>query len=355
MSGDKKRVLVVDDSVFARKIVSDLLSSCPSLEVIGAAKNGREALEMVRTLRPDVVTMDVEMPELDGITALKHIMRETPVPVVMLSSLTVQGARTSLQALQYGAVDIMAKPHGSHSLGLTAHRDELVKKVLSAASIDVSHLRPVTPVRSRISPSAAASVRFPVVIIASSTGGPRALRTLMPGLSTSPAAAYVIVQHLPEGFSGPFAEDLNTTTDLQVHEAQDGDMIRAGEVLVAKSGYHCVVETGGVVRLARTPPLWGVRPAADVTMVSATPVFGPRLIGVVLTGMGRDGTDGIRLIRQVGGQTIAEHESSSVVYGMPRSAIESGAVDTIAPLHNIPQAINAAILQCESNRRRPAA
>lgn len=351
MTAEKKRVLVVDDSVFARKIISDIIGSSPELTVAGAAASGKEALPLVERLRPDVITLDIEMPGIDGIETLRRIMQERPTPVLMLSSLTSRGAKESIVALRLGAVDVMAKPHGSHSIGLTALRDELIAKVLAASRVDVSHLGPVAAPRQRAaSPPRArtAAVRpsaYPVVIVASSTGGPRALRMLVPGLTSQAGAAYVIVQHLPEGFSGPLAVDLDACTDLRVREASDGDSLHPGDVLLARAGYHLTFADAATVRLAKTPPLWGVRPSADVTMVSAVPILGSRLIAVVLTGMGRDGADGLRLIKQAGGVTLAEHESSCVVYGMPRTAAETGAVDVVAPIEAMAEAVNSAVIK----------
>ncbi len=341
----RKRVLVVDDSVFARKIISDILTSSPRLEVVGLAVNGLEALAKIGELNPDVVTLDVEMPALDGLETLRRIMREHPTPVVMLSSLTARGAKESITALTLGAVDVMAKPHGSHSIGLGSQADELIAKVIAAAEANVSPLatvgKPRAPVRA-VS-SCLSPVNFPVVIIASSTGGPRALRQLMPQLDASLGAAYVLVQHLPDGFSGPMAHDLNTLTQIEVRETEQGDLVRSGVALLARSGYHCVIESGGRISLARTAPLWGVRPAADITIASAVPVYGNRLVGVVLTGMGCDGADGLRMIGDAGGATIAEHESTCVVYGMPRVAIERGYAHTVAPLSGIAGAIATAV------------
>lgn len=350
MPGAKKRVLIADDSVFARRIISDIINASPDLEVIGTVTNGREVLLQVENLRPDVITLDVEMPKLDGIETLRRLMKENPTPVVMLSSLTVRGAKESVEALRLGAVDIMAKPGGSHSLGLSAYSDELIAKILAAANVDPAVLKPFVQPRAR--PTAQLPVLRsstpPVVIIASSTGGPRAIRAVVPRLTD--AAAYLIVQHLPEGFSGPMAQDIDGVTDCNVREASDGDGLHSGDVLFAKAGYHCVFDRASSVRLTRDPPLWGVRPAADITIASAAPVFGSRLIGVVLTGMGRDGADGMRLIKEAGGTTIAEHESSCVVYGMPRVAIESGIVDVVAPLQRMADAINASVSQVSRTR-----
>ncbi|MCL5104555.1 MAG: chemotaxis response regulator protein-glutamate methylesterase [Armatimonadetes bacterium] len=352
VSTEKKRVLIVDDSVFARKIVSDILSSSPRLEIVGVANDGLVALVMVETLKPDVITLDVEMPRLNGIETLRRLMKEHPTPVLMLSSLTETGANESMEALRLGAVDVMAKPHGSHSLGLNTQKDELIAKVLAAASVQVSHLLPIGNPRPRVrvQPSIPVSTSFPVVMIASSTGGPRALRTIVPELTTAAGCAYVLVQHLPVGFSAALARDLNNLTDLNLRESSDGDSLRAGDAIFAKAGYHTIFDRQGKVRITTDPPLWGVRPAADVTIVSAIPVFGQRLVGVVLTGMGRDGANGARLIKESGGIVIAEHESSCVVYGMPRAAIESGVVDKVSPLTRIPDAIHEAVMKAAKGR-----
>jgi two-component system chemotaxis response regulator CheB len=357
----KKRVLVVDDSVFARRIVTDTLSKSPDLEVVGAATNGQEALLLIQRLRPDVVTLDIEMPGINGLETLRRIMAERPTPVVMLSSLTVSGATESIQALKLGAVDIMAKPHGSHALGLSnAQISELIGKVLAAASVSAAKLPPTlmkhVPHRPTARPSSVVSpTHFPIVLIASSTGGPRALRTIVPYLPTDNGAAYVVVQHLPEGFSGPLVKDLNAMTELNAYESANDQTISPGDLIFARAGYHTVFGSNGVVKVTSDPPLWGVRPSADVTMASMVPVFRSRLIGVVLTGMGRDGANGTVLIKETGGITISEHESTCVD-GMPKSAFETGAVDVVAPLDQIPDAISDALAKAVTKHtRRPAA
>lgn len=352
MAEPKVRVLIVDDSVFARKVVSDNLISSPDIEVVGIATNGVDGLAKIKDLRPDVVTMDVEMPELDGLSTLKRVMAECPTPVVMLSSLTVGGAKESIQALRYGAVDIMAKPHGTHSIGLSLLRDELIAKVLGAAKVDVARL--ATPQSGNIRPKARSATLAgpyaPIVAIASSTGGPRALRTLIPSLTCDAGVAYVVIQHLPEGFSRPLAQDLNNFTDLNVRESEDGDTLKSGDLIFAKAGYHSVFDKFGKITLLKSPPLWGVRPSADITMASLAPVYRSRMIGVILTGMGRDGADGIKLIKEVGGMTLSEHESSCVVYGMPRVAFETGCVDIVSPLQYMAEAVNAAVIKVSQGR-----
>jgi two-component system chemotaxis response regulator CheB len=356
LSSAKKRVLVVDDSVFARKITTDILSASPDLEVVGFAVNGLDALKRVKELKPDVVVLDVEMPKLNGIETLRRIMQEQPTPVLMLSSLTTEGAAESLQALRYGAVDVMAKPNSSLGLGMSVLSDDLVAKVCAAAEVEVSHLGPApnAPPHPHVQSSRPPIVKFPIVMIASSTGGPRALRNLIPDLTDSDGVAYVIVQHLPPGFTGPFARDLDTLTTLNVRESSGGDTLKPGDVMFAKSGFHTVFDKCGNVHLTSDPTLWGVRPSADVTIASAVPVFRNRLIGVILTGMGRDGANGMKMIKEAGGVTLAEHESSCVVYGMPRVAIEMEVVDAILPLQHMAEAISATVWKVAQSQRRKA-
>ncbi len=352
MTGSTVKVLIVDDSVFARKIVADVLDSSPEIEVVGTAVDGKDALVKIPELNPDVVTLDIEMPNINGLETLKRIMQEHPVPVVMLSSLTVSGAKESIQALRYGAVDLMAKPHGSHSMGLTMLREEIISKVISASKVDVGKLKhagmgqasKAAPPR-KVDSSKMKSKATPIVLIASSTGGPRALRTIVPDLTTDAGVAYVVVQHLPDGFSAAMAADLNNDTALNVREAADGDVICPGDLIFAKAGSHLVWDAGNKLRLTQTPPLWGVRPSADVTMVSAAPIYRDRIVGVVLTGMGKDGADGITEIKKYGGYNIAEDESTCVVFGMPRAAIETGKIDKVVPLNKMAKAINLAVVE----------
>lgn len=350
-------MLVVDDSVFARKTISDILTSSPLIDVVGFARDGIEALKLVPELKPDVVTLDVEMPRMDGIETLRRLMSEHPIPVVMLSALTTAGASKSIEALKLGAVDVMAKPNGSYGIGLASEKDELISKVLVAARVQVSKLLPATKAgpRRRIVSKASTVDSFPVVIIASSTGGPKALRTIVPDLTLEQGCAYVVVQHLPEGFSSPLARDLDTLTDLNVRESEDNYELKPGDMLFARAGFHTVFDQRGRVKITTDPPLWGVRPSADVTMASAAPLFGDRLVGVVLTGMGRDGANGIRAIKDAGGIAIAEHESSCVVYGMPRAAVETGVVDFVAPLLQIPSVIHKAVLKIARRLDKSAA
>lgn len=341
-----KRVLVVDDSAFARKLIRDILDSSGALKVVDTASNGREALSKLDSVAPDVITLDVEMPLMNGIETLTKIMQERPTPVVMLSSLTTKGAEISMTALQLGAVDVVAKPVARGLPQLQVIADALVTTVVAAAHADVRKLSLRPSITSRrvmqLSGSRVGAV-LPVVVIASSTGGPRALRYLVPKLADDVSAFYLIVQHLPVGFTTAMARDLDGLSTLTVREAEDNDSPQPGMVFIAPAGKHTAFARSGRIMLTEDPPLWGVRPAADIAMTTAASVFGQRAIGVVLTGMGRDGAHGLSIIKNNGGTTLAEHESSCIIYGMPKVAIESGAAQSVIPLDKMPDAIAAAV------------
>lgn len=341
-----KKVLIVDDSAFARKLIRDILSSSAELTVVDTASNGLDALAKLDEVRPDVITMDVEMPGMNGMETLARIMEVRPTPVVMLSSLTTMGAEISVAALGLGAVDVLAKPIARGLPQLQEIADALISTVVSAAAVDVRKLTKrgddwVMPLRPSARRSPTGPV--PVVIIASSTGGPRALRYLVPRLQTDRSAFYVIVQHLPQGFTTTFARDLNILTPMDVREAVNGDTPRPDTILIAPAGVHAQFNKSGSIVLTDDPPLWGVRPSADITMASAGNLFGARTVGVVLTGMGKDGAHGLKIIKAKGGTTLAEHESSCIIYGMPKAAINSGAAQKAVPLDRMSSAIASAV------------
>jgi len=331
------RVLVVDDSAFIRHAVSKHLGADPEVEVIGQATDGLDALEQVRKLKPDVVTLDVEMPRLDGLGMLERLMRERPTPVVMLSSVTSEGADATMRALALGAVDFVTKP----SLNVTVGRvmAELIAKIKAAAA---SRVKP-KPIPLRPAPPAAREARSlrplrrndKVLVIGSSTGGPRALYEVIPALPADLPVAVLVVQHMPAGFTRSLAQRLDQATALVVKEAETGDSLRAHQVLVAPGGYHMLIGENGAVALDDGPTVNGVRPSVDVTMKALAEHYGPRVVAVVLTGMGRDGMAGALAIKARGGRVIAEDESTCVVYGMPKSVVEAGAVDKIVPLPDI--------------------
>ena len=333
-------VLVVDDSAFMRRVISDILSQGDEFRVIGTARDGNDALRKIHELNPDMVTMDVEMPGLDGLSALGYIMSETPRPVVMLSAYTTERAEATMRALDYGAVDFIAKPSGTISLDLATVADQLLDALRAAASANLAAVPVRMPRRSIGEPprlrAAAGEGSNMAVAIAASTGGPRALAELIPRLRNPLGAAVLVVQHMPPRFTRTLAERLDGLGGLSVTEAEDGEPVRRDRVYLAPGDFHMrVVREGGAVKIAlsQEPSVWGVRPAADPLFHSVVEVYGGRSVGVVLTGMGRDGADGLRAIREAGGGTIAQDRATAVIYGMPQAAAEWA--DSILPLDRI--------------------
>jgi two-component system chemotaxis response regulator CheB len=350
------RVLVVDDSAFMRRVIGESIASQADMELAGVANNGLNALLKVEQLQPDVVTLDVEMPEMDGLTALRHLMSRYPRPVVMLSSLTQEGAATTLRALSIGAVDFVGKPSGSISLDFHRVREDLLHKVRIAATARVRPRlaappeptrQPAServPVRGVTIPSRSGPSTFDrLVVIGSSTGGPRALGTLVPALPRDGRTAYVIVQHMPAGFTRSLAERLDSTSQLSVHEATAGDRLAADIALVAPGDHHLRISSAGIVELDEGPRVHGVRPSVDVTLETVAEHHAARAVVSILTGMGQDGASGAAIVRQNGGYILAEDESTCVVWGMPRAVVERGAADKVVPLDAMAQAITAAI------------
>ncbi|MEA1908617.1 MAG: chemotaxis response regulator protein-glutamate methylesterase [Euryarchaeota archaeon] len=329
------KVLVVDDSVFMRKIVSDMLESDPHIKVCGIAKNGIEAIEKIKELKPDVVTMDVEMPRMDGLTALGHIMKECPVPVVMLSTLTEKGADATLTALSRGAIDYVQKPSGAVSLDVRKVQGILLEKVKAAAQSNPRTLMPKkksAPAKPlKYTPSSTTKI----IAIGTSTGGPASLAEIIPHFPVD-TPPMLIVQHMPAGFTARFAERLNEASAIRVKEASAGDKLDPGLALLAPGDYHMTVGRDGKVHMNKNPKIHGVRPAVDPMMTTASEVYKSKMIGVIMTGMGRDGAAGIEAIRKNNGVTIAQDEASSVVYGMPQEAYNTGCVDRVVPLSQIP-------------------
>ncbi|MCA9846851.1 MAG: chemotaxis response regulator protein-glutamate methylesterase [Dehalococcoidia bacterium] len=328
------RVLVVDDSTTIRAILRRLLDANDDIEVVGSAADGRQALEAVDRLKPDVVTLDVEMPNLDGLQTLELLFQQHPVPVVMCSSLTSEGAAATIRALELGAVDFIEKPGIGAldgALGAT-----LSEKVRHAAQAQVR--RRVSPVTH--TPRAfRGSWQQRILLIGASTGGPSAVREVMTSLPPDFGLPIVIVQHMPAGFTRSFAQRLNTLGPLPVDEAEPGMRLEPGRALLAPGGYHLEFDAARRVVLTETPPEEGVRPAVNVTMESIAHLHGANAIAVVLTGMGRDGKRGAELIRNAGGTVIVEDKSTCVVYGMPRAIAEADLADEILPRDKIASAI----------------
>jgi two-component system, chemotaxis family, protein-glutamate methylesterase/glutaminase len=335
------RVLLVDDSAFMRLTLTNHLNQVPGLVVVGAAHDGNEALQMIPELKPDVVSLDVEMPQLDGLSTLREIMDRFPLPVVMLSSLTTEGARETIQALTLGAVDFISKP--TTKANIASILDEAVEKIRRAAHAQVR--RVPKPVGGEPEPAAMAAgekqnlrhlgTQDKVVVIGSSTGGPFALCKVFAMLPADLPAAVVIIQHMPVGFTRSLADRLNHLSALQIKEAAPNDRLAIGQGLLAPGGFHMRFNEAGRVELDQGPTMHGVRPAVDVTMSTIAQHFGAHTIAAILTGMGRDGTHGCELVHAAGGKVIAEAESSCVVWGMPRSVVESGVADQIVPLTDV--------------------
>jgi two-component system chemotaxis response regulator CheB len=334
----KIRTIVVDDSALMRTVLVRQLNRDDEIEVVGVARDGVEALEQARALTPDVITLDVEMPRMDGLAALEQLMRERPTAVVMVSALTKEGADATIRALELGAIDFVLKPTtrdgvlAVQQLGL-----ELRVKVKVAAR---ATLRPGLTAKRAAKSETPGGWQDKVVVVGSSTGGPRALSTLFSGLPKDFFVPILVVQHMPAGFTNSLARRLDGVSPLPVREACPGDHVMPGLALVAPGGFHMRVNERRSVQLDQTAPECGVRPSINVTLESAASVWGSSTLGVILTGMGVDGTRGAGIVRSAGGEVIAEDEASCVIYGMPKSVAEAGYADVVAPLTQIASEIN---------------
>jgi two-component system chemotaxis response regulator CheB len=335
----KTRVLIVDDSAIVRKIFADLISREPDLEVVGTAPDPYAARDKIVQLAPDVITLDVEMPRMDGLTFLKKLMNYHPLPVIIVSSLTPQGSRMALDALEWGAVEVMAKPGGSFSVGDLG--GQLVEKIRTAAQV-----RPHRPPPSaapappaRLAPLARTTNK--VIAIGASTGGTEAIKEVLMRLPAN-APGTVIVQHMPPKFTTAFAERLNHLCALEVREAQEGDSVVTGVALLAPGNFHLLLRRSGAryyVQVKDGPPVHHQRPSADVLFRSAAEAAGSNAVGVILTGMGADGADGLLVMKEKGAHTIAQDEATCVVYGMPKEAVKRGGVQRVLPLPQIADGI----------------
>ena len=357
MSSRRRTVLVVDDSAFMRKLVSDIIDSSAEFRVVGTARNGYDALKQIHKLEPEIVTLDIEMPELDGIQTLGYIMSETPRPVVMLSAAASgDGGDPTIRALELGAVDFVRKPSGPISLDLRVVEAQLITALRACIVVNlqgVGMLARATGAGIRAG-AAPAAPTGQVVAIASSTGGPRALADVVPRLPRGLSAAVLIVQHMPIGFTRSLAQRLDSISALPVGEAVDGEPVRPGHVYVAPGGKHMTVAgTGGEQRIAldESPAIWGVRPAADILFRSVARAFGASAVGVVMTGMGRDGAFGLQAIREAGGFGIVQDQGTSIIYGMPQAALTQGGADRIVPLGEIAAAVADAVARRTSELR----
>jgi two-component system chemotaxis response regulator CheB len=340
----KIRVLIVDDSAVVRKLASEALASDPEIEVVGTAVDPYMARDRLRELSPDVLTLDLEMPRMDGLTFLRLLMERRPMPVIVMSSLTQRGSDYALEALRLGAVDFLGKPSGSYSFGDLG--PQLIAKVKAAASARVRQRPPGAtaaappPPAKPTAAAGSARVHHPrsVILLGASTGGTEALREVLTHLPAD-LPGIAIVQHIPATFSKTFADRLNTLCALEVREAVDGDRLAPGLALVAPGGYHLLLQWTGDhyrVRVAGGPPVWHQRPAVDVLFKSAVDCgAAPHAVAGVLTGMGKDGAEGLLRLREKGAVTFAQDEATSVVYGMPKAAWENGAAQHQLPLERV--------------------
>jgi two-component system chemotaxis response regulator CheB len=359
----KVRVLIVDDSSFMRKVVQGIISADSSMQVVGEAADGREAVALAESLRPDVITMDINMPHLDGLGATEIIMSKNPRPIVILSSESHEGAQGTLRALQLGAVDFVCKPASAINLDMDSVRDELTRKLRTAAKVRV--VRTATRPKSAeavalldapraldgpriaapgMTVEAPAGERIPVVILAASTGGPATLMRMVPNLRKEFPAAMVLALHMPASFTGQFAEQLAAASAFRVREAQPGEELRPGTLHVCPGSHHLRISRSGHIELDDGPRIFGYRPCADVTLESAAAWAGPMTIGVILTGMGNDGARGVLAVKAAGGYNIAQDEATSMIFGMPQESIRTGAVNEVLPIDAIPAALERRVL-----------
>lgn len=339
LSNTRTRVLVVDDSAVVREMLMRELGRDPKLEVVGAAPDPFVARDMIVRLKPDVLTLDIEMPRMDGISFLRKLMQHYPLPVVIFSSLTTRGGELALEAMDAGAVEVMCKPGSAYDVG--DMYVELIDKVKAASRVSVAR-RNAQPQNTRAPARLSLSrTTHKVVAIGASTGGTQALQEVLTALSSN-APGIVIVQHMPEHFTRSFAERLNSLCEIEVKEAVDGDTVAPGRALIAPGNYHMLLQrSGAMYRVAvRSGPLVSRhRPSVNVLFKSVAQFAGRNAVGVLLTGMGADGAEGLKAMRAQGAETIAQDEASCIVFGMPRAAIELGAATYVSPLSNVPMKV----------------
>lgn len=348
----KIRILIVDDSAFMRKVISDIITLDPELEVVGTARNGKEAIEKARELSPDVITLDVEMPIMDGIKALEAIIEEFNIPVIMLSTITKEGADATLKALELGAFDFITKPTNIFKM-----KDEEIAEKISKTIKTASKTRMDSLYRKRnhrIRPKTRISVSYKktstikkIVAIGTSTGGPKALQEVIPYIPKNIPASILIVQHMPQGFTKSLAERLNNLSEIEVKEAENDDVLRPGVAYIAPGNYHMKLnmESQSIykIQLTKEKPVSGHRPSVDMMMNSLADLKLDNLIGVIMTGMGADGAQGMKRIKEMKGFTIAQDENTCVVYGMPKAATKLGCIDIVLPLEKIAMEITKVV------------
>ncbi|MFB4167477.1 chemotaxis response regulator protein-glutamate methylesterase [Virgibacillus sp. JSM 102003] len=334
------RIVVIDDSAFMRKIITDMLSSDNRIEVVATARNGKYGLQKIQEHKPDVVTLDVEMPVMDGITALQHIMELIPTPVIMLSSVTEEGTTKTVQAISNGAIDFITKPSGAISLNIDEMKDEIITKVIVASQAKIVKKSPLKDTASITNIAAPKRYSKSIVTIGASTGGPKALQRVLTDLRSDFSAPILIVQHMPAGFTKSLAERLDKVAGIRIKEASHGEIINEKTAYIAPGNYHIRLQTVGTehaIILTQEPQRNGHRPAVDVLFESLAKVEEVNKIAAVLTGMGSDGSRGINVLKESDPESviIAEAEESTVVYGMPKAAVKTSHVNQIVHLHKV--------------------
>lgn len=381
----KIRVLIVDDSAFMRKVLQSIIIADPQLEVAGEARDGRDAVSLAESLKPDVITMDINMPHMDGLQATELIMSSNPRPILIVSSESREGADTTLKSLELGAIDFVAKPSSGIDLDMNSVREELSRKLKMAAKVRVvrtaarsklQHEIAASAPRTEPAQAAAANLptgksfsslgykpvvraaemvvpsppsvktngHYPVVVIASSTGGPATLMKFIPMFSRDFAGAVLVAQHMPGTFTTQFSQQLAEASQIKVKEAANGEPARPGTIYISPGSHHIRMTSAGRIALDDGPRILGYRPCADVLMETAAAYAGPMTIGVVLTGMGNDGARGAQAIKNAGGFVIAQDEATSIIFGMPSEAIKTGAIDQVLAIENIYAAIEKRVL-----------
>ena len=340
----RTRVLIVDDSPFMRMAIRRILNLDPCIEVVGVASDGVEGVEKALALKPDVITMDVEMPRMDGIASVKKIMSIAPTRIIMVSSLTSEGATATFEALEAGAIDYILKPAADNGIAQTHFKEELLNKVPGTACASLTHIRTtsqVTPTVTAVTSyhNALKRKHIAYIGIGTSTGGPVALQEILSSLPVSFAYPVIIAVHMPKAFTGPFAERLNSKCKIAVREARDGDLLKSGMVFIAPGGEHTTLiksAAGIMVKLCSASAHPGVYiPSVDLLMSSLAESANGAVLGIILTGMGSDGYKGLQQVKSRGGMTLVQDQATSTVYGMPKACIEGGIADTILPLFKI--------------------
>ncbi|MEC5422673.1 chemotaxis response regulator protein-glutamate methylesterase [Virgibacillus sp. C22-A2] len=349
------RVIVIDDSAFMRKVISDILESDNRIEVIATARNGEDGLKKIKNLHPDVVTLDVHMPIKDGLTALREIMRDNPVPVIMLSSVTEEGAAKTVEAISNGAVDFIMKPSGSISLNIATIKDEIIDKVIIASKVILTETAEIVSIhKTALKQTASNLYNKTIIVVGTSTGGPRALQRLLTDLPSNLLAPILIVQHMPPGFTKSLADRLNSLSNVYVKEAVQGEIIKDNTAYIAPGNYHMKakrVGTGLAIELTKEDLLNGHRPAVDMLFESAATIQKVNKIAVILTGMGSDGAKGIKRMKELdpGTVVIAEAEESAIVYGMPKAAVNTNCVNHVVPINNVGKMVINLMNRTEGN------